>query len=61
MMMTTWLNYTSSKGKQTPRHFEGGPPAILECSLGGKAFEQCGLTMTARQFSEEPIKVSSVL
>ena len=50
------LQYTASKGKQTPEAFEGGGNKILALSSANTA-EHAGLTATYAVANEEPIEI----
>ncbi len=59
MSLSSALKFKSSKGKQKPEGFLGGPKDVLEESVDGGAFEQAGLTLTATQTNEEELEVSA--
>jgi hypothetical protein len=60
MLLVTTVKFAASKGKQKPEKFEGGPPAILESSFSGGAFEQSGQTLTTIETGEEKLEVNTV-
>jgi len=60
MLTATTLRYSASRGRQQPERFVGEPAAILEASVGGKAFEQAGVILEATQAGGEPVETNSV-
>jgi hypothetical protein len=60
MLSSMVVKFTSTKGKQKPEKFVGGPKQILEASFHGNPFEQSGQTLTTVQTGEEAVEASSV-
>jgi hypothetical protein len=62
MKLTTTEKFVASMGKQKPDHFAGGVPGehILEESIGGKPFEQTGVTITTILTNEEKVEASTI-
>ncbi len=61
MISSTTLLFKATAGKQKPENFEGAPREVLFASIGGKAREQMGATMTLTQLSEEKVEVNAVI
>jgi hypothetical protein len=55
------LGYSSAKGKQHIRGFEGGPTETLEASVEGGPFEAAGLAAGLTINNEEAIEINTVV
>jgi alpha-tubulin suppressor-like RCC1 family protein len=59
MLAVANLAYVASKGKQKPERFEGEAADVLEASFSGGSFAQLGLTVKAKQTSEEEVEINA--
>jgi hypothetical protein len=58
MLVAPTLEFKASKGRQKPEGFAGAGRDVLEESVGGGAYEQVGLTLSADQTSEEAVEAN---
>jgi hypothetical protein len=61
MKLSSTVKFNSSKGKQKPEKFVGGPTEVLECKFGPAPYEQCALTLSTNWANEEKVEASTVL
>jgi hypothetical protein len=61
MKLSSTVKLNSSKGKQKPEKFVGGPQEALECSIQFTAYKQCALILATIWTNEEKVEASTVL
>jgi FG-GAP repeat len=59
MHVVSTVLFTAAKGRQRPESLLGAAADVLEASIGGRPYEQAGLTLTAGESAEEAIEVRS--